>query len=241
MLTTVRDRVAAATGAAYVVIVGVGNAMATAGTDQSAHPSGAQVLRDANRQAHSTAANVGLVLEILGFVLFMVFLGYLAHALYRGAHRSASGPAAATALVAGIMTLAVKLASAAPLLVLFLDRDQLSPQLARVLNDMNGIAFLVSWLPFALFVAATAAALHQARLVGRPTSYVGIVIGIAGLILALVGFIDPINANPSAFLIGLLWVTAVSVRLAVKPATESMTSAGGEYDAAAPRRVPVGA
>lgn len=241
MFTIVRDRVTAATGAAFVILVFVGNALNTAGTSQSSHPSGAQVLRDVNHQADSTGATVGLVLEVLGFVAFMVFLGYLAHALLRGAGVRASGTAAGTAIVAGITMLAIKLGSAAPFLVLFLDRDELSPRLALVLSDMNGAAFLVSWLPFALFVAAAAAGLHGAGLVGRPTAYIGIAVGAAGVALTLVGINDLVNANPLAFLFGMLWLLVVSVRLAVRRDMMGTSESSATDHLSAAGRVPVGA
>src|SRR3954465_14462526 len=85
MLDTTRDRIGAALGAAFVVLIFVGNAMNTAGTDQSAHPSGAQVLKDVAHQHASATASVGFILEILGFVAFFGFLGYLADALRRRA------------------------------------------------------------------------------------------------------------------------------------------------------------
>ena len=69
--------------------------------------------------------------------------------------------------------LAIKLGSAAPIVALDLDRHSLSPQLAQLLNDINGGAFVISWLPFAVLVAAMAAALRQAGLVGKPTAYIG--------------------------------------------------------------------
>lgn len=227
MFTNVYVRVAAAAGAADVVLVGVGNSLSTAGTDQSTHPSGAHVLRDTALQMDSTSATVGLVMEILGFTAFMVFLGYLAHVLYRRAGSRSGGVAAGTALVAGATMLAIKLASAAPLLALRLDRDQISPQLARVLNDMNGAAFVVSWLPFAVFVGAAAVALQQVGLAGRPTMYVGVVLGAAGVALAIIGINDPTGGNPVALLLGLLWVTVVSVRLAIRPVVDTTAETGG--------------
>jgi hypothetical protein len=115
--------------------------------------------------------------------------------------------------------LAVKLGSAAPLRVLGLDHGHISPQLAQVLNDMSGVAFVISWLPFAIFVAAAAAGLHRAAPVGRPTAYSGLVLGVAGLALSIAGVHDPLGANPLAFLLGLGWLLAVSVRLAVRPGT----------------------
>jgi hypothetical protein len=240
MMFTVRDRVTAATGAAFVILIIVGNTLNTAGTSQSAHPTGAQVLRDVNHQADSTAAIVGMVLEVLGFVAFMVFLGYLAQSLLRSDSVRASGAAAGTAIVAGVVMLAIKLGSAAPFLLLFLDRDGLSPQLAQLLNDLNGAAFVVSWLPFAVFVAAAAAALRGAGLVGRPTAYVGVALGAAGVVLTLVGIKDLVNANPMAFMLGVLWLLVVSIRLAVRRDVGTPESSDTD-DIPAARRVPVGA
>jgi hypothetical protein len=217
MPTNTSDRIGAATGAAFVVLIFVGNSMNTAGTSGGAHPTGEQVLRDVAHQASSTGAAVGLALEVLGFAMFMAFLGYLAGVLRRGNGESRSGLAAGTAVVSGVVMLAVKLGSAAPAGALFLDREHISPQLARVLSDMNGVAFVISWLPFAVFVAAAAAALRGAYLVGRPTAYIGLVLGAAGIALAVVGLDDPVGANPMAFLLGMLWLLVVSVRLAVRP------------------------
>ena len=55
MLTTARDRIAAATGAAFVVLIIIGNTLSIAGTSQGSHPSGAQVLKDAAHQAYRNA------------------------------------------------------------------------------------------------------------------------------------------------------------------------------------------
>src|SRR3954462_3957420 len=73
------ERLAAASGAIYVVAVMVGNAIATAG--QSNVESGQQVLADL--QHRSTAESVGMAMEILSFVALMVFLGFLYRALRR--------------------------------------------------------------------------------------------------------------------------------------------------------------
>ena len=58
-------------------------------------------------------------------------------------------------------------------------------------------------------------------LVGRPTAYVGLVVGVVGVGLAVLGFKDPLGANPLAFLAGMLWLVAVAVRLAVRPGIRS--------------------
>ena len=77
MLTSARDRVGATTGALWVVLTVVGNQINVSGTDQSQHPSGASILRDVNHQAGNGTATFGFVLEVLGFVALIAFLGYL--------------------------------------------------------------------------------------------------------------------------------------------------------------------
>lgn len=210
---TVRGRVAALAGAGYVALALVGNGLNTAGTHQSGHPTGAQVIADLHHQAASGTAKVGLVLELLGFVSLMVFVGFLAGFLQRSVARTAAG----TTVVAGLTFLAVKLGSAGPGIALHQDRDAVSPQLARVLDDIGGGMFVLSWVPFALFVGAAGVALRGAGAIGRVTAYLGVGLGVAGVVLGAVGLLDPAGANAVAFLLALLWLLVVSVRLAVRP------------------------
>jgi len=232
MSTTVRDRLGAVTGAAFVVLILVGNQMASAGPAEPAHPTGEQVLRDAARQVSSATVTAGVALEVLGFGAFLVFLGYLADVLRRAAGGQRGSIAAGAGIVSGAVMVAVKLGSAVPIVTLWVDHSTISPQLALVLNDLGSVAFVISWLPSAIFVAAAAAALHRAGLVGRPTAYCGFVLGAAGLVLSSIGIHDPISANPLAFVLGLLWLLAVSVRLAIRPGTGASAGKGsGRADA----------
>ena len=140
MATALRDRIGAATGAAFVALILVGNQMASGGSAESAHPTGEQVLRDVAHQASSATFTAGFVLEGLGFVAFIGFLGYLADILRRRIPgRGPGGIAAGAAIVSGAVMLAVKLGSVAPLGALGIDHGHLSPQLAQVLNDMSGV------------------------------------------------------------------------------------------------------
>lgn len=223
MLTSTRDRIAAATGALFVVLVMVGNQIGVGGTDQSAHPSGAAVLRDAAHQATSASATVGFVLELLGFVALFGFLGYVLESGRRAGGRG--GLAAGTAFASGLTMLIIKLGSVASMGALMLDRSSISPELARVLSDMNGVGFVLAWLPYALFVGVGALALHQSGLVGRPTAIIGAVVGIAGIVLALVSLRNPLDGNPMAWMAGLLWTLVVSVRLAVRPGSAGQRAA----------------
>lgn len=221
MLDTTRDRIGAACGAAFIALILVGNAMNTAGTTQSGHATGQQVLKDTAHTHSGGVAVTGFVLEVLGFVAFMGFLGYLAGVLRRRASgRDQASFASGTAIVAGVTMLAIKLGSAAPGAALDLDRKTLSPQLAQLLNDIGGAAFVISWLPFAVFVGAMAAAIYRVRLVGRPTAYIGIALGVLGVPATIIGLHDIANANPVVFLLSLVWVFVVCVRLAVKPGVD---------------------
>src|SRR4051794_27063389 len=108
MLTsTTRDRVGAATGAAFVAVLFAGNAMATSGQSSSMHPTGQEILRDATHAAASTTAMVGFMLEVSAFLLFFVFLGFLANLLRRSRTEPDVGVASATAVVAGVVMLAI--------------------------------------------------------------------------------------------------------------------------------------
>ena len=237
MLTSTRDRIAAATGALFVVLITVGNQIGVSGTDQSAHPTGTSVLHDAALQAHSTAAMIGFTLEFLGFMAFVVFLGYVLDLRRRTSAAGAGAVASATAVCAGLTMLIVKLGSAVPMGVVMLDRAGMSPDLARALADMGSVAFVLGWLPYAVFVGAAALGLLRAGLVGRPTAIIGAVVGAAGFVLALISLENPINGNPMAWMAALLWTLVVSVRLAVRPGTGARTTV--EEPAATP--VPAGA
>jgi len=223
MLTTTRDRLGAALGAVFVVLIFVGNSMNTAGTDQGSHPSGERVLRDVLHTHASTSANVGTVLEILGFTMLFGFVGYLADVTRR--YGSGWRVPSATAIVGAVVMLAIKLGSVGPMAAMQLNRQTLTPQLAQLLNDMGSALFVISWLPAAIFVGATALALRDASAIGRPTLWIGVLFGIAGVASTAVGLHDISNANPLPFVLGLLWLLTVSIRLAVRPVgTQDVTA-----------------
>ena len=69
-------------GAAYVLLILVGNQLAE-GSGSSTHQTGAQVLAHLEKQAQSTSAQIGLTMEIVGFVGFAFFVPWLYAALRR--------------------------------------------------------------------------------------------------------------------------------------------------------------
>lgn len=226
----IADRCGAAAGAAYIVLINVGNQLGN-GNSQDPHPSGRTDL--ANFSGTPTAAQqVGFTMEVLGFVAFMFFLGWLVTALRARGGSWSWLPTVAG--VGGIVTLAVKLGSAAPILTGELDHGQLSPVLARVLSDMNGSSFVVTFLPFAVYVLAAGASMLATGFAGRVAGWAGVVVGTAGLVVPLATRLDPVDTNVVPFLLAMLWTLAVSVRLTVWGPKASR--AGEDLATAAPVR-----
>lgn len=219
MFKRMGDRLGPAAGIAYVVCVFAGNAISSGGGEQGVQLSGRQVVEETVRQASSATATLGFALEFLGFLALMAFIGYLAAA--SGTRR----PAAVTAVVAGCTVLAIKLGSVVPATTLFVERRTIAPSLAQVLADMDSVAFVLTWLPFAVFTWAVAVALLGAGRVGRPTAYSGIVIAVAGVLLGLIGINDPMNATPLGFLLTTLWLLVIAVRFTVRPPAQVLDAA----------------
>lgn len=207
---TLADRLGASAGAAYILLILVGNQLGSGGS-QDPHPSGATDL--AGFAGHATLMEqVGFRMEIAGFITFMFFLGWMRH---RVQQRGGAGAwLSDVAAVAGVVTLAVKLGSAAPVLTGQLDHDELSPTLARVLSDLNGAAFVVTFLPYGAFLFAFGLAILASGFLGRVAGWSGVVLGGLTLLAPLVSGVDPVGTNVLPFLLGLLWLLAVAVRLA---------------------------
>jgi hypothetical protein len=211
---SVLDRVGALCGVAWFVLGFVGNTLATSGASGAAHPTGAQVLADLEDGAGSASARLGFSMELLSFALFAVFLAYLYGVLHRA--EGGNGWLAGLVLTAGITQLAVKLASADVIGASVANRHELSPELARVLNDTNAAAFVFSWLPFGVFVAGAAAAMLHSRVVGRGFGWTGLLVGAATVAAVLAAGTDVLGANPIPFLLGGVWLLVISVRLLVR-------------------------
>ena len=199
-------RFGAATGLFFVVATMVGNEMADSGN--ASGDSAATALANI-RRTQSLTNHLGLWLEILGFVAFMWFAGYLYRVL-----RRAEGPQgwlAAAALIAAAADLGVKLGSGAALVAANYHPAELTPDLARLLVNLNDAAFIVAGLTMAAFAATVAASAYATRSLPRPLAWIGLVIGVLGLATPILGFTDPNNYNPLPYLVALLWIAAVSI------------------------------
>jgi hypothetical protein len=207
---TVADRIGAACGTAYVLLILIGNSIAVSG--ESNTPTGTQVLRYAQDMVDSPARQLGTALEVLGFVALAFFLAWIVPAL-----RRAGGVApwlANVVMIGGVATLAVKVGTIAPEAAIMAGRHTLDPDTAKAVYDIAGAGFVISFLPFAIFMIGIGASVLTTGYLGRFAGWSAIVLGV--LALVVVSTARSLDANPMPFLIGLLWILVVSVRIAWK-------------------------
>lgn len=99
-------------------------------------------------------SRVAFSLEILAFLSFLFFLGSLWSAMRRA--ERGSGWLSATAFGAGLMSVTIKVASAAPVLAVRYRAGGLDPQLASTLQDINNASFFLTFFPLAVLLGAFA-------------------------------------------------------------------------------------
>jgi hypothetical protein len=154
-------------------------------------------------------AGIVIVLELLGLLLFIPFLGYLWSVL-----REAEGPRgwlATTAFGAGLVDVTIKLGSLAPGKVAN-DFGDTTP-IHKALEDMNGVAFIVTMLPLGVLMAAVAAVVLKTLVLPR---WLGWLAAITAPLLLVNGMFLDAEFGP-AFLLFLLWTLLASVVLTVRP------------------------
>ena len=103
-------------------------------------------------------------MEIIGFVAFAFFLGWLGPFLRPRGCRLGN-----VAVIGGVATLAVKIGSVGPELALEAERSHVSGSLALLVYAMAGAGFVLSFLTFAIFMlGAGASILSSADSGGSP-------------------------------------------------------------------------
>jgi hypothetical protein len=210
-----RGLLPAAGGAFFVLAGGVGNALANSGAT-------GDPLVDAGRAVTAIYA-AGVALEVLAFVAFAFFAAWLV--VYLRRYETGGGSLAGTAGIAAAVTLAIKLGSAAPVIAAHQRPGLLTADLARTLEDLNGGAFVISGLTFALFVLAAAASAISGRALPRWLGWTGVVVGAAGLVTPIIGIVDPADYNPVPFMLCVQWTLVVSVLLTVRVARAARVGA----------------
>jgi hypothetical protein len=154
-------------------------------------------------------STIVIVLELLGLLLFIPFLGYLWSVL-----RAAEGPGgwlATTAFGAGLVDVTIKLGSLAPGKVAD-DFGDATP-IHKALEDMNSVAFIATMLPLGVLMAAVAVITLRTRVLPR---WLGWLAAVTAPLLLVNGMFLDAEFGP-AFLLFLLWTLLASVVLTVRP------------------------
>jgi hypothetical protein len=209
-MNSVSSRIAAASGAAYVVLVvlgndilGAGNSSGTDITDSRA----AHAVALAKQGAPSVRDWASIYVEGAGLLAFLVFVATLWNVLRRA---DAESPFPAVAWAAGLASGVVKIASLAPALAVYWRvGDGWSPQVATALLDANGFAFVTTWALDGLLLCAVAVVALRTRALSRP-------LAISAAVLGPLGILSPLIATGPGFLpflATLLWFICASVAI----------------------------
>lgn len=210
MTTRTIGRLGAAAGAAYVVLTFAGESMSGAGDSPALGSPPADYARWLADNAPTSGGYAGAFLALIGLLSFVVFAAALYDVLRRSESERTWLPV--TALGAGLVSAAIKLGSAPPLLAAFSLRHSIDPQLAKALVEMNDYAFLLTWAIDAVMFGAVAVCALRTGALPRWLAIAAAVI--APLLLACVAGGN--SAPPFGFLLALLWFVAASVAL-VRP------------------------
>lgn len=183
----------------------VGNGLwAGPGTD------GHEILADA-RDGLPAIGYVGLTLELLGFAGLAVLFAWLVVHLFER-----SPVAAVTTGIAGTAMLAVKVGSAAPMMVVHSMPDKLDPVTAEALISMNDQSFVVSGFLLCLAFLAAGVGLLETGF-SRWLSWWAVVAGGLGTVAGIVGITRPDSYVPIPFLLCLVWMIAVAISTVTRP------------------------
>ena len=126
------ERIGAACGILYVVLIYVGSSIGSL-----------------------KSSSTRTVLVFLGLLIFMFFLGSLWSALRRA--EGSSGWLSTTVFGAGLMSVTINMGSIAPVLAArYRTPGGLDPQLARSLLDMEEASYFIAFLPLSVLLAAFA-------------------------------------------------------------------------------------
>lgn len=212
MTSTLLYRFGALCGAFYVVLaILASDVLGNLGPDSTATK---EEIGAWFRENPATTRDWALAyLEVVALLAFLTFVAFLGWFLRRADGDRTWLPGAAVG--AGLVSAAVKIGSGpAMFAVMWRADDGLSDELAAVLVDMNGAAFVLTWALDALMLAAAGAVIVMTRCAPRWLGWSAL--AIAGLSMIAV-------ATPSApigFMFALLWFVVAGVTLAWRGAAE---------------------
>ena len=149
-------------------------------------------------------SNVVLGGEVVALMLFVPFLAYLWTHI-RDADAS-GGWLAATALAAGVVAIAVKLAGVLP--AILVEQGELSPAIAAAFTRFGDVSFMVSMIPMGFALAAVAAIVLRS---GVLPAWLGWSAAAIAPLLIANGFDLGAEFGP-AFILFLLWTLVTGHR-----------------------------
>jgi hypothetical protein len=202
------DRFGAFSGAAYVLLANGGSALIGEAASNSQEPPGQRILAEQQRIAENPWASAAFAAVVLAQLAFIMFVAYLCTRLRK------AGWLATTALVGGVAAVMTYLISLSIVITVFVLRNDIPPELARALIDLDGAGHMVQLLTLGVFVLFASAAALQTRTLGQVLSWAGMAVGAANIgVLVATG----LPANDEfflwPFLLFLLWTVVISLRL----------------------------
>jgi hypothetical protein len=219
--TTVARQLGAACGAVYVVLVILGNDVlgsAGAAPGLDAPPADyARYLAD----AATMQTYVGVYLELIALAAFLVFAAVLWSVLRRA--EGGTGWLATTGFGAALVMLAIKFSSGGPYIAALYRADEgVNPELMRMMVDVNGAMFVLTWFPLAVLLGSTAVIVLQSGVLPRWLGWSAAVLS-AGLLsgAALIATVE------FAFIpagLTLIWLLVVSIILTRRIGTLDQTA-----------------
>jgi Domain of unknown function (DUF4386) len=208
-------------GTAFFLAAMFGNQMAQAGLSDGTDD--ASALADLHHRL-TFGNQFGFVLEIIGFSCLFFFVG----ALYRSLRRAEApdGWLADVALIAGTVTIAVKMGSATFGIAERYHPATISAATAGTLHNLGDGAFVLSGLFAAIFVLAASLSALGSGALPRWAAWAGLLIGGAGVVTPSLAFHNPTSYVPIPWLLAILWMAVVGVVLfrRLKPAEEFTVS-----------------
>jgi hypothetical protein len=201
-------RLGAASGIAYVVLAMIGSSIGGGGSpDLTA--SRAEIAAWVAKQHVGSAVHIaGGFMELLGLLAFIVFVATL-FSIFRRAE-GGTGLLSTIVLGAGLVSVAVKLASAGPAFAVYWrGHEGLSPQLSAALIDQNNFSFLLTWSIDAVLLGAASLIILRTGVLPRWLGWLAAVLSPALLLSTFAANHVP----PFAMLLMLVWIVATSAVL----------------------------
>lgn len=202
-------RLGGAAGVAFVVLALAGNSLTGGGPGSEAEPEA--FATEVSRRTADAAWRAGITIELLAFLALVVFAAALATRIR--AVEPADSYAGTLVLAGGLLLVAVKLASGSAIYAADLRSGDIDGELARMLHDLNGAAFVLSFVPLALLLAAASAGALAHAALPRALGWAGPPVAVLLVVAAATGA----DAIPVPFLLALLWLLATGVVMLSRP------------------------